>query len=189
MLPNAWAISAIPICYGRERMLAAADAQYSDAGGAAACVAFEQWDDAHAALELVRRFEGAAPYVPGEFWRRELPGILAVLRELPQTPDIVVVDGYVWLDASGRPGLGAHLFEALGSQVPVVGVAKSAFMGSPHAQALVRGGSARPLYVTAVGIAADEALRAVARMHGAHRVPSLLKRVDDLCRSALRSGP
>jgi deoxyribonuclease V len=47
---------------------------------------------------------------------------------------------------------------------------------------VLRGGSARPLYVTAAGLSADEAARRVRDMHGPYRIPTLLKRVDQLCR-------
>ena len=39
----------------------------------------------------------------------------------------MIIDGYVWLDAHHRPGLGAILHEALTRRVPVVGVAKTMF--------------------------------------------------------------
>jgi deoxyribonuclease V len=63
----------------------------------------------------------------------------------------------------------------------VVGVAKRPFRGAPALEVL-RGASARPLYVTAIGIDAAHAADGVRRMHGAHRIPTLLTRVDRLCR-------
>jgi deoxyribonuclease V len=45
-----------------------------------------------------------------------------------------------------------------------------------------RGGSGSPLFVTAVGVDAAEAVRDIKRMHGAHRVPTLLRLVDRLAR-------
>jgi hypothetical protein len=42
---------------------------------------------------------------------------------------VIVVDGHVDLDASGAPGLGAHLHEHFGGRHAVVGVAKSPFRG------------------------------------------------------------
>jgi deoxyribonuclease V len=53
-----------------------------------------------------------APHLPGQLFRLELPCLLAVLA-LDPLPECVVVDGYVWLDGEGRPGLGAHLWEAI----------------------------------------------------------------------------
>lgn len=44
-----------------------------------------------------------APYQPGEFYRRELPCLLAVLACGP-VAEVIVVDGYVWLGPE-RAGL------------------------------------------------------------------------------------
>jgi deoxyribonuclease V len=87
----------------------------------------------------------------------------------------------VWLGA-GRPGLGAHLYQALGRRTAVVGVAKRRFHGAGDAVPILRGTSQVPLFVTAVGIDLAEAAEGVRRMHGAHRIPTLLKRVDRLSR-------
>ena len=63
----------------------------------------------------------------------------------------------------------------------MIGVAKTAFAGAP-AVPVVRGDSARPLYVTAAGLDPQLAARHLAAMHGPHRLPTLLKRVDTLAR-------
>jgi deoxyribonuclease V len=47
-----------------------------------------------------------------------------------------------------------------------------------------RGGSRRPLYVTAAGMELDEVVHHVTAMHGAFRIPTILKRVHQLCRGA-----
>jgi len=64
----------------------------------------------------------------------------------------------------------------------VIGVAKTAFADNDVALPLLRGDSQKPLYVTSVGIDGAEARQAVARMHGEHRVPTLLRWVDQACR-------
>jgi deoxyribonuclease V len=99
-----------------------------------------------------------------------------------------VIDGYVWLDGAGRAGLGAYLFEAMHGRAAVVGVAKNTFRRSTHAAAVVRSGSRRPLYVTARGLPLEEAAAAVRSMHGAHRIPTLLKLVDRLSRERTAGG-
>lgn len=83
---------------------------------------------------------------------------------------------------SGEPGLGAHLYEALGRHTPVIGVAKTSSAGSSFAVPVLRGTSQVPLYITAAGLPAEEAATYVKRMHGAYRIPTFLKRVDRLCR-------
>jgi deoxyribonuclease V len=127
----------------------------------------------------------AAPYRPGVFCQRELPPLLAVLRRVRRRFRVVVVDGYVWLDGHGRPGLGAHLYEALRRRVPVVGVAKSRFGLADFAVPVLRGCSRQPLFVTAAGMPAAEAAQRVRDMHGACRIPTVLKRVDRMCRGRM----
>ena len=93
---------------------------------------------------------------------------------------LIVVDGYVDLDPDGRPGLGAHVHAEFG--VPVIGVAKTAFSTASHAVRVLRGQSARPLFVTAAGMTAADAADLVAQMAGGFRLPDALKRVDRLAR-------
>ena len=157
------------------------DVDYRADHALAACLLFAEWGDATPTQELVARIDQIEPYVPGQFYRRELPCLLAVLAKAPLPVDLIVVDGYVWLDGAGKPGLGAHLYAALGEQMPVIGVAKKPFH-SAAAEEVRRAGADKPLYVTAVGIAVADAAAAIAGMHGAHRIPTLLKQVDQLCR-------
>jgi len=88
----------------------------------------------------------------------------------------------VWLDDAYAPGLGAHLYEALGKTVPVVGVAKTQFLSASVAVTVTRGNSRRPLYVSAACMDLETAARNIQSMHGPFRVPTLLKKVDQLCR-------
>jgi deoxyribonuclease V len=159
--------------------IAITDVAYFDDVAFAACVVALSWGDQFPADTRVVLRTPVEEYVPGAFWQRELPCLLGVLDGL--RAEVVVVDGYVWLDDAGRPGLGAHLHERLG--LPVVGVAKTAFDGSSHAHHVMRGASKKPLYVTSVGMDADEAAAAVASMHGPHRLPTLLTLADHLARS------
>lgn len=163
-------------------LIAAIDVAYGPQGAAAACVLFHAFGDAAPASEHIARITEVADYEPGAFYKRELPCILAVLRAAGATPDVILVDGYVWLSADGRPGLGARLHEALGGTAAVVGVAKTGFAGGGFAVEVLRGDSARPLFVTAAGVDAAVAASWIRGMHGRHRLPTLLKRVDRMCR-------
>lgn len=166
-------------------MIAAVDVQYATTVAAAALVAFADWPNATGAHELTKLVPDPAPYVPGQFFERELPCILSLLEGLTFSVEVLVIDGYVTLDPSGRPGLGAYLHQELKGAIPVIGVAKSAFQGSPHAIPVRRGGSERPLYVTSRGLPAEVAASYIQAMHGLYRVPTLLKRTDRLCREKL----
>lgn len=160
--------------------IAALDVDYRPTCAVAACVLFETWSDEHVLESYTVTTPAAADYAPGAFYARELPCLLAALARGPEPPAVIVVDGHVWL-GPGRPGLGAHLHAALGGTTPVVGVAKNPFRGAPAVEVL-RGGSRRPLHVTAIGMADAEAAAHVEAMHGPHRVPTLLRVVDQLCR-------
>jgi deoxyribonuclease V len=90
--------------------------------------------------------------------------------------DGLIVDGYATLDPAGSPGLGARAHDALG--VPVIGVAKTRFRTATHANEIVRPPARRPVYVTAVGMAATRAADLVAAMAGRYRLPDALRRAD-----------
>ena len=165
-------------------MIAFTDVQYdADTSARAACVVADDWADAHPRGSLTVRVAPIAAYEPGAFYKRELPCLMAVLEVSPKVTH-VVIDGYVWLDAAGTPGLGAHLHAALGGKTPVIGIAKTAFRGSEMALKLERPGTAKPLFVTSIGLEPGQALAAAKRLHGEHRIPTLLKLVDQLARSA-----
>lgn len=165
----------------RVMLKACVDVGYGGQQAVSACLLFDQWTSAQPSQALVRTFSPIAPYVPGQFYRRELPCLLATLSQVARTFDTVVVDGYVWLGEGLRPGLGAYLFEALGGQVAVIGVAKTVFRGTLAIE-VQRGQSKRPLYVTAVGMKPETAAQHIAGMHGPYRVPTLLREVDQLSR-------
>lgn len=164
-------------------MIACIDVGYDDANQRAhvACVTLEDWADDQPTDECVVDLDHVQPYQPGSFYKRELPCVLAVIEALPRQPDVIVIDGYVWLDEFGSKGLGGHLYDALDQSCIVVGVAKTKF-ATATAIEVYRGQSERPLYVTAVGITPQRAAQHIQNMHGDHRLPTLLKRVDQLSR-------
>lgn len=162
-------------------MIAFVDVQYAADHAIAGCVLSRGWSDAVAEREWTVRVAPIAPYEPGQFFKRELPCLLAVLERAPRL-EAIVIDGYVWLDEARTPGLGAHLFSALSGVTPVIGVAKTAFKGSPMAVALPRPGSTKPLFVTSAGIEQPRAAELIGALHGAFRIPTMIARVDRLAR-------
>lgn len=165
-------------------MIACLDVDYRETAAYAAGLAFHDWSDAAPAVEKIIPVSRVHPYQPGQFFRREPPCLLAVLRELPPVA-VVIVDGYVWLDGVSVAGLGAHLYQALAGKVAVIGVAKTRFAGAGAAVEVVRGRSTRPLFITAAGMNTESAAEHVRSMHGPNRIPTLLKRVDSLARRAV----
>jgi deoxyribonuclease V len=164
-------------------MLACVDVDYRENSAVAACALFRSWTDGISTEERVELIPHVEPYQPGQFYKRELPCLLAVLGRVSEPLDVVIVDGYVWLRDESTPGLGARLYDALGGKVPVIGVAKTAFRTAEAlAQPVLHGSSCKPLFVTAAGLDAKLAAAHIQSMHGTFRIPTLLKRVDRLCR-------
>ena len=64
-----------------------------------------------------------------------------------------------------------------------MGVAKSRLRTATHAVPVLRGSSARPLFVTAAGIPSADAADLVRRMAGQYRLPDALRRADTLARA------
>jgi len=159
------------------------DVQYAALSANAAVLLFTSWTDAIAARVLTLTVAPIQPYESGAFYKRELPCLLAILESIPEPLEAIVIDGYVHLDHQLQPGLGARLYEALGGQIPVIGVAKTEFAGAPSATVL-RGQSKRALFVSSIGTDLAAAAANIARMHGAHRIPTLLKAVDAAARGS-----
>ena len=168
----------------------AVDAQYQDDGtGQIAGVLFENIGDPSALKTCRCKLQHVAPYEPGQFYKRELPGILRLFRDLYRDHhdiDNIIIDGYVDLGPD-RPGLGRHLFIELDGVVSVLGVAKTQFKGAPAAEVL-RGRSKKPLYVTSTGLFPGADVELVQLLHGEHRIPTLLKLVDQLARQGVKHG-
>lgn len=163
-------------------MLACADVAYRDGRAVAACLAFSHWRAAEPLRVVRATLDRVADYEPGSFYKRELPALLAVHSQLPTRPETVIIDGYVWLGDGGEPGLGAHLFEALERRAAIVGVAKTRFHQDRCSIPVLRGDSARPLYVTAAGMEPEAAAASIEAMHGPNRIPTLLRLADAACR-------
>jgi len=166
---------------------AAIDVGYSGDGALAAAVLFSGWEQAEAEGVWTAQIGQVASYEPGQFYLRELPCILAVLQKLGSLPELILVDGYVWLDEQWRPGLGARLHHALRRECAVIGVAKSRFFTGRNVAELTRGRSRKPLFVTSIGVDLEQAARDIGRMHGNHRIPTLFAVADRLSRGLARS--
>jgi deoxyribonuclease V len=165
----------------------AADVHYLPSGGARAAAVTAD-DPAFSRLtgDRIAVVADVAPYQPGRFYLRELPPLRAVLDGVIGLR-LLVIDGYADLDPDGRPGLGARARDEFG--VPVIGVAKNPFRTATHAIAVLRGTSARPLYVTAAGMPRADAASLVRQMAGRHRLPDALRRADTLARHGLPQLP
>lgn len=163
-------------------MIVAVDVLYTNNYARVGGILFYQWQDPIPSKEMTTLIDRIADYETGKFYKRELPCILKLIHEYDLKPQFILIDGYVYLDGHSQPGLGKHLYNALSGKVAVIGVAKTPFKGTPNECEVIRGDSEKPLFVTAAGCTLDLAKENVRKMHGNHRLPTLLKRVDQLSR-------
>lgn len=166
-------------------MIYAFDTYYDEDHANTVCIAFEDWTSENESDIYTEKTEVSSGYESGAFYKRELPCILSLLKKIElKEGDIIIVDGYVTLDNDGKIGLGGYLYEALDRKYAIIGIAKNDF-ASPDSQrrSVLRGESKTPLFLTAKGTDVDEVLLKVEQMSGAHRIPTLLKKLDQLSRA------
>lgn len=84
-------------------MILAVDVDYREDKAVAARVLFQNWEDSEPVQELISEIHKVAEYEPGQFYKRELPCVLALLQQLEQVPEFIVIDGYVYLDGNQKP--------------------------------------------------------------------------------------
>jgi deoxyribonuclease V len=145
----------------------------------------------------------AFPYVPGLLAFREVPWLLAALRDLDARPDVLVCDGY-GIAHPRRFGLACHLGVLTG--LPSIGVAKTPYVGEHTEPAAGRGAhtelldggetvgrvlrtqdGVRPVFVSVGhGIDLDTASELVLRLAPHHRLPETTRAADHLGRMALK---
>ena len=106
-------------------MIACLDVHYAEGRATAACIRFRHWADEKSVDVVTASMDTVAAYESGEFYKRELAPLLRVLERSGQSAQTLVIDGYVWLDAQGSPGLEALLYAATGGQSRVIGIAKN----------------------------------------------------------------
>ena len=160
-------------------MKLAFDTYYYDGKAKTIAVSFNNWEDEVPTQIYTDIIEGVEPYEPGSFYKRELPCILSLLKQVNlEEVDLIIVDGYVILEEK-HLGLGGYLYQYLEAKIPVVGIAKSEFVSKTSVfKEVIRGESKKPLYVTAIGTDKEEICHAIERMHGKYRMPTLLQIVD-----------
>ncbi|WP_294285612.1 endonuclease V [uncultured Chryseobacterium sp.] len=166
-------------------MIYAFDTYYYEDYANTVCLAFKDWNSEQESAIFSEKTAITSDYESGAFYKRELPCILNLLDKINLQPgDLIIVDGYVTLDEDGKNGLGGYLYESLGQKYPVIGIAKNGFNSNdPQRRTIYRGESKTPLFLTAKGIDVDAVRPEVERMHGNFRIPTLLKKLDQLTRS------
>lgn len=123
-----------------------------------------------------------APYQSGVFYKREMPCLLALIETVTEPFDLIIIDGFVFLDNQNKAGLGKHLYDNLTKKKPIIGIAKNAFAGMGENFAVYRGESKHPLYVTAQDVELVLAKDWVKHLQGKFRLPDIVNQVDKLSR-------
>lgn len=139
------------------------------------------WEDESPQNILIELLEGIEEYIPGEFYKRELPCLLKIVKRVNLSDlEAIIVDGHVNVE-NEKYGLGGKLYEQLNGQVPVIGIAKSSFYSNKDMTVeIYRGKSKTPLYISAVGIDLNEVAEKIINMSGEYRIPTILKKLDML---------
>lgn len=171
-------------------MILAIDVYYFENKAKSVGLIFNDWNDDQAKETVFTYVENVEEYESGAFYKRELPCILQLLEKIDLTTiQIIIIDGYVYLNDDKKLGMGGYLYESLEHQIPIIGVAKHPFHNNKkNVREVYRGESKNPLYVSAVGIDIIEAAEQIQHMSGTFRVPKLLKLLDQetkVCTKAL----
>lgn len=161
-------------------MIIAIDVHYRAEVAKTVSIEFDNWEASEPTQTHIIEIPETAAYVPGQFYKRELPCILEVLKLSDLTKvDLIIVDGYVFLDDDGKRGLGAYLFDVLEGKIPIIGVAKRSFHSiNEWVMPIKRGKSKNPLFITCQGADLAEMAAKVKNMDGDFRIPTLLKILD-----------
>lgn len=161
-------------------MIIAIDVHYRAGIAKTVSIEFDNWAASQPSQTHIIEIPETAEYVPGQFYKRELPCIVEVLKlsDLTKT-ELIIVDGYVFLDDERKKGLGAYLFDALGGTIPIIGVAKRSFHSIDKLVIpITRGQSKNPLFITCQGVDLVKMAAKVKNMEGDFRIPTLLKILD-----------
>ena len=95
-------------------MIVAIDVHYRETYIKAVAIEFEDWTTDYPTKINQVILPEIAPYIPGQFYKRELPCITKVLEQSNLLViETIIIDGYVTLDNLEKSGLGQYLYEYL----------------------------------------------------------------------------
>lgn len=138
-------------------------------------VAFDAWDSPEPMKTYLSHIAQVDKAVRGTLDLRGLACMMQLLQEHKLEPELILIDGFAHLDGDETPGLGQHLFQALGGKTPVIGISKTGRPGLSSQFEVMREEEARPLIVTGAGIDIGAAKARLRAMHGRKVVPTLMK--------------
>jgi len=163
-------------------MILAFDTYYFEQKAKTVCLEFAEWNESKIYKIYTEIIDNIEEYIPGEFYKRELPCIISLLNQIDlKKVEAIIVDGFVYLDDEKKIGLGGYLYEKLNKKIPTIGVAKTNFATiEKYKKSLFRGESKKPLFITSIGIELEDAVKKIESMEGEYRIPTLLKELDRL---------
>ena len=165
-------------------MKLALDIHHDGDGAWVAAVAFDDWDAPEPTRTNTSHVAQPPKAVRGALDLRDLPCFLQLLQAHALQAEVIVINGSVHLDALEAPGLGRHLYHALGGLTAIVGVSRTSKPDTPAQFQISREEETRPLTITCVGIDIGAAKARLRAMHGKRRIPTLLKLVTRLAKGA-----
>lgn len=160
--------------------IACFDVYYYETYAKSCCIVFNEKEQILSQHSII--VKNIEPYEPGKFYKRELPCILKALEKVEEKIDLIITDSFVLINEH-KKGLGAYLYDALDCKVPVIGVAKTFFKDAENYIEIYRGESAKPLYVSSIGINLDYSTDFIKNLKGKFRIPDILREVDRLSRA------
>lgn len=162
-----------------ELRVLAIDVYYYENKAKAVGVLFGWYDNTPSEM-IIEYTDDITEYVPGEFYKRELPCIKKITDRVDLSEvTAIIIDGHIYTDDNHHPGLGFYTWEVLGKEIPVIGVAKKSFhANNKTVKEVLRGESTKPLYVSAIGFDYTNAANYIKKMHGDFRIPTILKELD-----------
>nr|WP_165763184.1 endonuclease V [Flavobacterium sp. AJR] len=161
------------------KMILAIDVHYRENIAKVVAVLFN-WEDETPQDTIVEQITGIEEYVPGEFYKRELPCIESIVKKVNlNNIEAIIIDGHIYVDNNGEFGLGGYTWKSLNEKIPIIGVAKTSFFRNKNTvREVFRGESIKPLYISSIGIDLYIAINKVKNMHGNFRIPTILKELD-----------
>jgi deoxyribonuclease V len=77
-------------------MIAAIDVHYlDDSTAVAGAVVFSDFSDPQGYRTYTTNISAVEDYIPGQFYKRELPCIMEILRVIGEDIETIIIDGYV----------------------------------------------------------------------------------------------
>lgn len=160
-------------------MILALDVHYREKEAKAVGILFN-WEDTEPKEIIVEYINEVEEYIPGEFYKRELPCLLKIIEKVNlKDLEAIIIDGYIYVDNKRKLGLGGMLWENLDKQIPIIGIAKTSFYSNKETvQEIFRGESKNALYISTINYDIEIAIEKINKMSGSYRIPTLLKELD-----------